>query len=283
MQAHPMHTRQSAAVHRQHGNFHTRAGGMRTRAAGANPSVVLTREEGKNDKMVLELSQRHMHCIELPLIEHSTGPDRAQVPAALLSGEFDWVTVTSPEAAAVFLEAWHEAGKPQVRVAVVGGGTGEIIEQGGITPAFVSSKAIGKTMGSELPPVPGGKNTVLYPASCKASTDLQDSLAGGGFKVTRLNSYNTAGVTNVSPELLAQAKAADIVTFGSPSAVKAWVALVGLDLAQSKASVCIGSTSARACKAVGLTKVYFPDSPGIPGWVDCVEKAVAELGLVTVQ
>jgi uroporphyrinogen-III synthase len=104
-------------------------------AVGKAVSVVLTREHGKNDKLAQELTQRSMHCIELPLIEHADGPDRCalcstavsmphvcdllstcrgKVPGALRSGMYDWITVTSPEAASVFLEAWHEAGKPKV-------------------------------------------------------------------------------------------------------------------------------------------------------------------------
>lgn len=39
----------------------------------------------------------------------------------------------------------------------------------------------------------GGTGRVLYPASCKASTDLQDSLAASGFRVSRLNTYDTVG------------------------------------------------------------------------------------------
>ncbi len=75
-------------------------------------------------------------------------------------------------------------------------------------------------MGAELPRVPGGSDTVLYPASVKASTDLQDSLTAAGFTVTRLNTYNTVGVMDADAALLQQALAADAVTFGSPSAVK---------------------------------------------------------------
>jgi uroporphyrinogen-III synthase len=52
-------------------------------------------------------------------------------------------------------------------------------------------QALGKVMGSELPHVPGGSDVVLYPASVKASTDLQDSLAAAGFTVQRINTYNT--------------------------------------------------------------------------------------------
>jgi uroporphyrinogen-III synthase len=39
-------------------------------------SVVLTREKGKNGKMMKALSKLDMNCIELPLIEHTDGPDR---------------------------------------------------------------------------------------------------------------------------------------------------------------------------------------------------------------
>lgn len=57
----------------------------------------------------------------------------------------------------------------------------------------VAVQALGKVMGSELPHIPNGADTVLYPASVKASTDLQDSLAAAGYKVQRINTYNTVG------------------------------------------------------------------------------------------
>eukprot|EP00197_Chlamydomonas_leiostraca_P010590 CAMPEP_0202867360 /NCGR_PEP_ID=MMETSP1391-20130828/9267_1 /ASSEMBLY_ACC=CAM_ASM_000867 /TAXON_ID=1034604 /ORGANISM="Chlamydomonas leiostraca, Strain SAG 11-49" /LENGTH=287 /DNA_ID=CAMNT_0049547399 /DNA_START=64 /DNA_END=927 /DNA_ORIENTATION=- len=247
--------------------------------AAHKPSVVLTREKGKNGKMMKALGKLNMDCIELPLIEHTDGPDKARLPDALKAGGFDWVAVTSPEAAAVFLEGWEAAGKPQVRVAVVGGGTGEVLAAAGVTPAFTSSKALGKTMGSELPHVPGGSGVVLYPASAKASTDLQDSLTASGFSVNRIHTYSTTGVkaADVPKDVMAAALAADIVTFGSPSAVKAWVALVGKEVADKKPSVCIGSTSARACEAAGLTHILYPDAPGIDGWVGCVVQAAEQL------
>lgn len=207
--------------------------------------VLLTRELGKNDKLQTALSPYGLTCMELPLIEHSDGPDKSRLPGLLATKAFDWVAVTSPEAAAVFLEAWEEAGKPFVRIAVVGGGTGEILQAGGVVPAYTATKSTAKVMGSELPKLPGGDNTVLYPASVRASRDLQDSLATSGFTVTRLDTYNTSSVASVPPYLLEAAKEAEVVTFGSPSAVKAWVSLVGIDLASQHLSVCIGSTSFR--------------------------------------
>jgi uroporphyrinogen-III synthase len=52
-------------------------------------------------------------------------------------------------------------------------------------------QALGKIMGKELPKVPGGSNVVLYPASVRAGTDLQNSLTESGFTVQRLHTYDT--------------------------------------------------------------------------------------------
>jgi hypothetical protein len=60
--------------------WHSSAQKLFTCVAG-RPTVVLTREHGKNDKMMQELSKRDIPCIELPLIEHASGPDRCCVPA----------------------------------------------------------------------------------------------------------------------------------------------------------------------------------------------------------
>jgi uroporphyrinogen-III synthase len=66
--------------------------------------------------MLSALAKHGLQCVELPLIEHTDGPDRAALPGVLREGAFDWVTITSPEAATVFVEAWEQAGRPQVRL-----------------------------------------------------------------------------------------------------------------------------------------------------------------------
>ncbi|PNW79282.1 hypothetical protein CHLRE_09g409100v5 [Chlamydomonas reinhardtii] len=251
-------------------------------ASSGSPKVLLTREEGKNDKLRAALTRKGYTCLELPLIAHTDGPDRPLLPALLRAAadQYEWVAITSPEGASVFLEGWAAAGKPKLRVAAVGGGTGEALQAGGVTPEYVPSKALGKVMGSELPRVPGGSRRVLYPASVKASTDLQDSLTEAGFEVHRINTYNTTSVASVPEALLREALTADVVTYGSPSAVKAWVGLAGLEAANAKVNACIGSTSARACANAGITQhVYFPDAPGIEGWVEAVEKGCREAKL----
>jgi uroporphyrinogen-III synthase len=76
--------------------------------------VVVTRERGKNGKLMKALRARGIAVLELPLVATAAGPDQARLPGVLRAQQFDWVALTSPEAANVFLAAWEQAGKPQV-------------------------------------------------------------------------------------------------------------------------------------------------------------------------
>eukprot|EP00899_Mesostigma_viride_P024524 jgi/Mesvir1/5256/Mv15373-RA.1 len=235
--------------------------------------VVCTREHGKNDALMKALSEFGVHCMELPLIEHGDGPDAATLPGALKES-WDWVCITSPEAAAVFLRAWREAGQPAIDVAVVGEGTGKVLAAAGVKPAFVPPIANAKSMSAELPMGhrSNANKRVLYPASAKASDDLEEGLTSRGFSVTRLNTYTTVTVKHITDDERKAALAASAVAFGSPTAVRAWMQLVGsLDVP----AACIGSTSAVAAEKAGMKHIYYPQQPGIPGWVESVKDALA--------
>ena len=245
-----------------------------TDATYAGRRVVLTREEGKNGDMRARLSVRGIEVLEMPLIETAAGADAAG---------WDWVCITSPEAAKVFLRGWREAGEPDVPIATVGKGTAKVLKgeyaRGALTlEAFTPSKADAATLAGELP-LTAKSARVLYPASAKAASTLQEGLRSRGARVTRLNTYSTEKVTAVDADAMALAKAADVVTFGSPSAVKAWLALSGLsdEKVEHPLYACIGGTSARACDEVGLPGVLFPESPGVDGWERVVLDALDSL------
>lgn len=80
----------------------------------ATPQVVLTRESGKNKQLASALAAHGIDTLELPLVETRTGPDQATLAHALGNEQFEWITITSPEAASVFMKAWTKAGSPSV-------------------------------------------------------------------------------------------------------------------------------------------------------------------------
>ena len=242
-------------------------------------AVVLTREKGKNDKVKDMLEKRGIESIELPMVETAPGPDVDQLAVVLKSAVYDWVAITSPEAARVFVQGWRAAGMPEVRIGVVGTGTGKVLEamnEPRLLPQFTASVANAEHMGPELPFIEGGSNAVLYPSSAKASTVLQEGLEQRGFRVTRLNTYNTVTVQNLDPDRLDQAKSARVVAIASPSALKAWVAHVGQVRAEQMTIACIGSTSARAARKLGLKNVVFAEQPGLDMFVQTICDAVSQ-------
>ncbi|KAG8654725.1 hypothetical protein MANES_05G170800v8 [Manihot esculenta] len=169
--------------------------------SGSKPKVVVTRERGKNGKLSKALAKHGINCLELPLIQHTQGPDLDRLPTVLSNASFDWVVITSPEAGLVFLEAWKVAGTPNVKVGVVGAGTAsifnEVMQSSGrsLDIAFAPSKATGKVLASELPKSDKRRCTVLYPASAKASNEIEEGLLNRGFEVVRLNTYSTVRIS----------------------------------------------------------------------------------------
>ena len=176
------------------------------------------------------------------------------------------------------MNGWVLAGRPPVRIAVVGEGTGRVFTAAGeeaLTPQFTPSVANAEHFGPELPFIPGGSNRVLYPSSNKASTLLQEGLLARGFLVYRLNTYDTLPVTALDEDQLKIAREASVVAVASPSAVKAWVGFVGETAAAAVVVACIGSTSARAAEKLGLTRVFYPKEPSLENFAASIEEALA--------
>ncbi|KAL3371982.1 hypothetical protein AABB24_008492, partial [Solanum stoloniferum] len=223
---------------------------------------------------------RHgIDSLELPLIQHMHLPDLDRLTSLLSEATFDWIIITSPEAGKVFLDAWKAAGTPSVRVGVVGSGTASIFDEAVqsskqyLDVAFAPSKATGKVLALELPKNGNDKCTVLYPASAKASTDIEEGLSGRGFEVTRLNTYTTAPVNHVDQYLLELALSAPVVAVASPSALRVWANLTA-STQWDNAVACIGETTASAAKKLGFRNIYHPTSPGLEGWVSSVLEAL---------
>jgi len=224
---------------------------------------MLTREDGKNGKLSKLLSAVGVPWEELPCIAFERLDGCAELESTLRQGGFDWCVVTSPESAAVFLDSWRASGSPAVRIASVGAGTAQVLEDAGITPQFVPSKATAKTLASELPVGDAAAAQVIYPASAIASATIEDGLGARGMVVRRIDTYTTVPA-RWDPDDSERAAAARVVTFASPSAVRVWADRVGT----GAVAVCIGETSAAEASKVGFGTVHYPSSPGVQSWAD---------------
>jgi uroporphyrinogen-III synthase len=236
------------------------------RSTKLSAKVALTREQGSNDQIRALLELKNIDCVEIPCIAFAPGKD-----ISLLASEVqkcDLVVLSSPQAASVFLEYWIQCGKPEIKVATVGKGSSKPLLQAGIKPLFEPSDSTAAAFAAELP-IELGPN-ILYPTSSIAENTMQQGLEDRGFKVKRLNTYETIEAS-WSAENLADAKSADIVAFASPSAVRTWQSRCGTNFV----AVTIGPTSAKA--AAQFKEVISPEgSKGIEAWANIIIKAVDE-------
>lgn len=240
--------------------------------------VTLTREDGKNEKLRKKIEddnrlESKIDLLELPCIEHAVGPDYDNLSSTLLSRQWDYIAITSPEAANVLASGWDAVRSNPPPVVAVGKATEKKLKDSGIPVTFVPSKATAATLASELKHVDGEEPTsVLYPASAKAKKVLEDGLKSRGFAVTRLNTYDTVTASWVDDQKEASEKV-QVACFGSPSAVKGW--LQNTEQNTGVFAACIGHTSASACKELGWEddQIFFPDAPGLEGWVQAICEA----------
>lgn len=257
--------------------------------------VALTREEGKNDKLRTQIQldddlRTKLNLLELPCIAHASGPDYDKLPSVLASQRWDYVTVTSPEAAKVLVSVWEETlfdnYPPPPLVAAVGKATEKALVDAGIPVAFCPTKATAATLVVELelkePNItPNNQNdtateslptTVLYPASVRAQETLATGLSERGFDVTRLNTYDTVTASWTDAQKTS-ASHVQVACFASPSSVKGWFQNTNQNT--NVWAACIGETSARACRELGWKeeRIIYPDKPGLEGWVRAIEEA----------
>jgi len=253
---------------------------QRTAPLYATPLVVaLTREEGKNDKLRTDLENMLGDAAileEMPCVAHADGDDFDKLDSTLKDSDWDYVAVTSPEAARVLAQVWNTDDTLDISVVAVGKATQATLEKLGIKVDFCPSKATAATLVNELP-AKSEKTTLLYPASAKAASTLEEGLLARGFEVTRLNTYDTVTATwNEAQKETAMS--VRVACFGSPSAVEGWLRNTDNNNKEVLAA-CIGETSAEACRKLEWPEkhIFYPEKPGIPGWAASVKEALESI------
>ncbi|CAI5530289.1 unnamed protein product [Closterium sp. Naga37s-1] len=232
-------------------------------ASDQPPLVVATREKGKNGKLMKALSARGVSVMELPLIQHSDGPDTHRLPAVL----------QEPQVAGA------EAGSG-------GGGTAEVFHQLGepekhlLPVQFVPSIATAKYLSAEIPEIEGGNRRESV-----TSVD-EDTIQ----RAARAPVVAVASPTAVSPSTFLPPLPSPLASLPAsphahaPQGMDGVVASphAGMDGGGGvshavgwSCSVHRGNFS-RSCEKSRNQKVFAPDSPGIESVMEALEAAPAE-------
>jgi uroporphyrinogen III methyltransferase/synthase len=185
--------------------------------------IVVTRSEHQKDGLSRMLRDLGARPVELPTIKIVPPEDQEPITMAIRSlSAYDLIVFTSPNGVAAFfghLTADRRDGRALggLRVAAMGPGTSESLEDHGIVPDIVPDRYIAEALAQKIIDSGiGGKNILLFRA--EGARDVLPRLLGGaGGQVTDVTAYRST-----TPEITDEAFVdaflnADMVTFTSGS------------------------------------------------------------------
>jgi uroporphyrinogen-III synthase len=212
--------------------------------------VVVTREAERAEELASALQRAGGLPVLVPVL-HTVGPadDGALLDAALAgAGPGDWLLLTSAATVA--------AVSPRLRagwsgpVAVVGPATAAAARRAGLVPSVALDGASATVAGlADLLAREHGPARALAPGSDLARPDGAEILRAAGWEVDAVVAYRTVAL-KPSADALRAARDAAAITFLSPSAVRAWMAVAARDT--PALVVTIGPTTSRQATRSGL-------------------------------
>ncbi|MCU0272895.1 MAG: uroporphyrinogen-III synthase [Acidimicrobiales bacterium] len=228
----------------------------------AGRTVVVTRPERPEDEVAAAFTDTGATVLAVPVIGIGPPDDGGIALAEALAqlGSYDWVVVTSANAADRVADALRGAdglrgadalrGAHTVRVAAVGPRTAARLEALGIRVDHVPERFTGDDLAATFPT---GTGRVLFPAAAGARDAVPDGLRSRGWQVDRVTAYRTVEVTP-PPAAIEAAVAADAIVFASPSAVRSWIAATG-GVPRPALAACIGPVTGAAAREAGFAVV----------------------------
>jgi len=242
--------------------------------------VLVTRPEDRVSGLRAGLEALGAVVEAVPVIRVVPPPDPAPLRRALgRLGEFAWLVFTSRNGVRGLV---REAGPPGplpegVRVACIGPATAEAVREVGWPVHLQPDRYVAESLVEAFARVGVRGQRVLVVRALEARDVLPEGLRALGAEVEVVPAYRTEPAYNEAGrlrEVLRQG--VDVVTFASPSAVRAAVQLCGDPGLLARApAVCIGPVTGDAARRAGLRVVAEAHPYTEGGLVDAVVRFLA--------
>jgi uroporphyrinogen III methyltransferase/synthase len=259
--------------------------------------VLVTRPRDQAGEMVDRLTVLGADAIEAPMIRIVPPEDEAPLKMAARNvASFDWVVFTSANAVDALLTALLD-GPRDIRalagpqLCTVGSGTAERLARYGIRVDLVPDEFRGEAVVAALAQhgaVEGAR--VLVPRADIGRDVIADGLRNAGALVTDVVAYRTVledAQAEDGPDvyrMLLDSKI-DVVTFTSPSAVRNFTQIYGIeqtvDLLKNTIVAVIGPVTAEAAIGLGIPVAVVPSVSTVAALVDAIAAHVTRSRFVS--
>jgi uroporphyrinogen III methyltransferase/synthase len=237
-------------------------------------SVVVTRARAQASGLAARLGALGARVVETPAIRIAPRPVAGEVRAAAEAiEEYALVCVTSPNGAALLMDALAELGKDGralagATVAAIGPGTAAELAGRGIRADIVPERSVAEALVEALEAVAVNGRRVLVARAAEARDLLPDSLRERGGEVDVVALYDTVAEP-LSDGQLDTAATADYVTFTSSSTVRFFTAAGGR-VGDGTRVVSIGPVTSETARELGLTVHVEANQHDVDGLIDAL-------------
>ena len=247
--------------------------------------ILVTRSGGQEDRLCAMIREREGTPVSFPTVRLVPPGDPATLDGAIdRLASFDWLLLTSANAARFFLErvASRGAGRlpDTVRVASVGPGTSREIRERGFPVHLTAGTHTAEGLIEALAVDGIAGKRFLFPRAESGREVLPEEIARRGGTVETVTAYR-----NVAPRVDERTAAAiladppDVCTFASPSAFRNFFLHLGEEgaasvLSRSRIAV-IGEVTAIAVSGRNFRVDILPERYTLAGMLEAIERHAA--------
>ncbi|MDF2989196.1 MAG: uroporphyrinogen-III methylase and Uroporphyrinogen-III synthase [Eubacterium sp.] len=231
--------------------------------------IVVTRPAEQSDTLVQGLEEYGAHVTEFPVIRISEVQDFEPLNRALNKlASYSWLVFTSSNGVEILFSKLKEH-KTDLRklhglkLAAVGPATEEALNARGLYSDYTPDQYTSEQLLNGLLKLVDSKDRILVVNSQLSGPELPQGFKANGINCDEVAVYTTVAnaLENKIEFLLPELEKAHYITFTSPSAVKAFVSMVGKDTAGklSAGVICIGPVTENAAWEQGLKVTAVAD------------------------
>jgi uroporphyrinogen III methyltransferase/synthase len=245
----------------------------------AGKKIVITRPKELISSLSEKLKNMGAEVLEVPTIQINKRIENDELKSALIEIEqYQWLVFTSPSGVDVFFQTMREEGidirrLANIKIAAIGEGTKQKVEDKGILVDLIPEKYDGKSLGEVVRMNTTNGERILIPRASLGNEEIMEEIRKNPFlKVMDIPTYDTV---YLAPEIISLKEEfeqgnIDYTVFTSKSTVKGFIkATEGLDYRLVNA-VCIGEqTKAEARKHNMIT--WMAKTATIDSLVETIE------------
>jgi uroporphyrinogen III methyltransferase/synthase len=244
--------------------------------------IVVTRAAQQSAQLVDKLGELGAEVIEMPATRIARLDLSPLRDAISRLDEYQWLIFTSQNAVSIFWEQLLGSGRDArslagVLIAAVGPATTGALLERGIIVDVVPGRFVAEALLEKLEERDDvSSSRVLYVTAEGAREVLSEGLDAMGADVDTIAAYRSisdgTGAARLKKAL--ESDSVRAVTFTSASAVRAYVTLVGEELAMKAPAITIGPQTSDAVRELGLELLAEAEESTTDGLVDAVERAL---------